>query len=421
MNRCVLVVVCVMAEVAVCYAQAPDAGYIKDMPDPAIVLAGVRGRDTLDTLARQVAALTLLSDVISKGSPTYRALTRYAEEEKVLNGKYLTAASDLTIRAHATTGSDEAARAAWDASRGRYFTDQRFREEVLSRYLPASAPLKEFQAAVERDTREFIAIRQRREAEYASSDAAIEARILAALRGVTVGAGLLFLFGLAGEFRGSRLQSVKDGGQRFLTVGWRRYIVRTATGIAQGVHLEHTVSTFVSGTSTNVASTMYEQAHREFFIVHEGGELPIQLHNIDFAVRDGHQVSAIGAAPKRKQHAGQLIMLRNHSTNHDAFIDKDLRRLLRPRMWPLAAFLVAWWAAFLPPVLDAPTFESTMAGPVAVMVTFWGSVLWLIGRLLVGVLRARNLRARDLPALAATLQPVAGQAIRMGDVIVTPG
>src|SRR5258708_34051858 len=64
--------------------QAADTSYLKEMPDPARVLADIHGSDSLDTAARQRTALEILSAIVeSFARPEGFNLTLTPEERKL--------------------------------------------------------------------------------------------------------------------------------------------------------------------------------------------------------------------------------------------------------------------------------------------------------------------------------------------------
>ena len=75
--------------------QAADTSYLKEMPDPARVLADTHGSNSLDTAARQRTALEILSDTVESFGRHEGFNLRPTPEERELNGRYRRASGDI--------------------------------------------------------------------------------------------------------------------------------------------------------------------------------------------------------------------------------------------------------------------------------------------------------------------------------------
>ncbi len=118
--------------------------YLKQMPEPDRVMADIQGADSLDTAARQAAALNRLSDVVMRLSgqadtPGGPRLT--AEESRVYSGYRNAALSvDLTVYRsidpdNEQRSDDNSQRNQWNRLRDRYAEDDAFISALLQRYL----------------------------------------------------------------------------------------------------------------------------------------------------------------------------------------------------------------------------------------------------------------------------------------------
>ena len=126
-------------------AAALDPPYLADWPTADRVLADHQGENEDDTLARQLAALTVLRGSIEymAGDRRWQGLTA---DELRLRGEYGAAAERIRQRIFAThadardpDAEPSAAMREWTALQWSYEGNPQFRHETLSRYLPAEA------------------------------------------------------------------------------------------------------------------------------------------------------------------------------------------------------------------------------------------------------------------------------------------
>jgi hypothetical protein len=103
-----------------------DAALIKDMPDPARVLADIKGPDSAETSGRQNAALTQLSRVIDE---LKSGGTLTPELQKVRD------AYDAALSAFRPPGGEQYKK--FHDTYYRYEKDETFRDELLARYFSA--------------------------------------------------------------------------------------------------------------------------------------------------------------------------------------------------------------------------------------------------------------------------------------------
>jgi hypothetical protein len=231
-----------------------------------------------------------------------------------------------------------------------------------------------------------------------------------ALFGVAALSTLLFLVGLFGELKGARIDGAN---QSTLVAGFRRYEVHTVTGFVRSPTKALETQTMVSGNQYNVGSSSRTYVPDQFFIAHQNGETPFQLVDFNLPLRDGHRFSAVWAIRKGRER-GPYIMFRNHTTNQRIVVDKVLRGMLRPRIWPLLALLVAVWAIGLQSLLALMNFSQSEIGlaiPIAIGVTIWGILGWSIALLIVSSRRVRRFKQRELSQISDALEASAQDLI----------
>jgi hypothetical protein len=330
--------------------QATDASYIKEMPDPARVLADIHGSDNLDTAARQTAALEILSDIIESLARTEGFNLRETPEERELNGRYVQASSNIkSATVHILDPKNwqfydaNSPRAKWNQLVDQYRANDTFIRELLQRYL--SPPNRD----------RYLEISGPRMAVFRAAQAAKKARQVTAPPGLprpasdhgtgfdllVAGFGLLLMWGIFGEFKQHGL--IADNSFK-LNGGHRLYNLNTVTGFvksptkSQGTFVSR--STDSSGHVTFSSTTYVDD---QFFIAYPEGEMSVQVRNVDIAVREGHIFSAVWAIPKGKK-SGNYLLFRNHTTNEQTFMETTLHKILYPKTWLLFVFLVLVWA-----------------------------------------------------------------------------
>lgn len=209
-----------------------------------------------------------------------------------------------------------------------------------------------------------------------------------ALFGIAALSTLLFLVGLFGELQGARIGGAN---QSTLVAGFRRYEVHTVTG-------------FVRSPTKALKTQM--MVSDQFFVAHQNGETPFRLVDFNFPLRDGHRFSAVWAIRKGRER-GPFIMFRNHTTNQRIVVDKVLRGMLRPRIWPLLALLVAVWAIGLQSLLALMNFSQSEIGlaiPIAMGITIWGILGWSLALSIVSSRRVTRFKQRELSEIWNALE-----------------
>jgi hypothetical protein len=95
------------------------SSYVKEMPDPARVLADFQGSDSLDTAARQVAALRMFAYIVISFAHQESSPFKLTPDESKLFGQYTGADKDITPAAYRTAVNQQQSdgnspRAKWD-------------------------------------------------------------------------------------------------------------------------------------------------------------------------------------------------------------------------------------------------------------------------------------------------------------------
>jgi len=129
---------CAALEVATTAAQEPPPSLLKDMPEPAVVLADIRGPESLDLSARRVAAMDMLSDVVEVNSRKAPGGNWLVPEERALNGRYKQAASAIRNPLYNAfepgdkrVPYDKSQRGMWNNRVDHYRQDVQFASQVL--------------------------------------------------------------------------------------------------------------------------------------------------------------------------------------------------------------------------------------------------------------------------------------------------
>ena len=128
--------------------------------------------------------------------------------------------------------------------------------------------------------------------------------------------------------------------------GWGSYKLFTITGTVLSPTKSHVVTTHVSGGGSNVGGVVQPittstttNIHDQFFIRDSKGlEQDVKLTDVDIALREDHQLSAVWGIKKGKE-SGRYFLFRNHSTRRADFIEQALRDMLKPHKWPVLPML----------------------------------------------------------------------------------
>jgi hypothetical protein len=389
-----------------------EYSFWRDMPEAAQVARDMIGRDDLDTAARQHAAFVLLLDLVNVSADGKGQLP-WPAREQALSRAYSSALPHLDAISRANGRHEDM----WARSRGLQ-ADRSFTRPLLRRYFSETAlrEIEPFVSGFEFKAKQLLrqAAVQRSRSRGVGAELQEYAPTIAAL------SGGLFLLGIIGGFR--RVGLSADSPSR-LVAGFRRYDVHTVTGVVRNPSKGFETRTHVSGTGYNVTSSHETHVHDQFFIAHPQGEKTIQLVDVNLPVRDGHRFSAVWAIRKRAKR-GPYIIFRNHSTNECTYIDRSLRRILNPRIWPLLMFLLAAWTLTLQSLPRGPSFDQSFSqsvqGPVAVILTLLGTLGWLAMRAIVGRWRVRRFKKKDAKRLLDVLDARAKESVGNAEAWASP-
>lgn len=141
------------------------------------------------------------------------------------------------------------------------------------------------------------------------------------------------------------MQNVKT-----VRLGNREVALQTQTGVVAGAQTWASTEISSSGgggyvgsaggyvSAPKVTSTTTE--HKQVFVrVADGAEIPLRLDDVDFAAREGHEVTLLKAVIGRSD--GKLIAIRNHTTRQSVVLEGALAKLFRSNLVPALLCLAA--------------------------------------------------------------------------------
>jgi tetratricopeptide (TPR) repeat protein len=124
-------------------AQPTNPAYLSQMPSVTRVKAEIRGVDSIDTSARQIAALTHLIEVINRfAGPRYTS-NQFTPDEDRLKSRYFNAWQVYLYKVNAPRPQDIPR---WNKLRAFYETDPGFRDEVLRQFLSPEVTIAYYRA-----------------------------------------------------------------------------------------------------------------------------------------------------------------------------------------------------------------------------------------------------------------------------------
>lgn len=398
-------------------AQALNPAYLAEMPSVERVLADNRGKNELDTKARQVAALTQARKAI-EDLGIARIRSGYLPDEKRLIGEYWAAVTRLQdeakVLAGPATGVDSPW-AQWMFLEGRYERDAAFRAENLSRYLsPAlrqqlNATNADTDARVRESKRQIRADSGVRLSEWETLD---EDRQQMAVGFAAIAGFLLLLFGVR-ELRRFGLPPTEP---LILQAGFRRYALRhftgTVTNYSRWIETSTTTTTTTDSRgarSTSVSSSSVE--HETFTLVSAGGSHDVSVDGAKAYVDNGSLVSAVWAVPPGKNEGDYIVFL-DRTTQRVRPFRYVLQRMMQLTTWLmvpvlLLAFIISsstdLWLGLL------PRTNGMLRGFLGVL-TGWVVMLGIRG--VVGRIRAARFVTRDAARLQAAIDAVDGDLER---------
>lgn len=388
--------------------QAMQPAYLSQMPTVAQIEADIKGKDELDTKARQVAALTQARKAI-EDLGIARMVSGYLPDEKRIIGDYWTAVYRLQDEAKMLTGSTpgmDSPWAKWMALEGRYERDAKFRAENLTRYLSPDLRAQLNATNADTDARVRDSKRVLREnsgvriSEWESMDP--DRQQMASAFAVIAIVSLL-LFGVRELRRFGLLRS----DPLVLQAGFRRYALHhftgTVTNYTRWIETSTTTTTTTDSRgarSTSVSSSSVE--HESFTLVSDGRSHDVRIAGAKAYVDNGSLVSAVWAIRRRRKKGGYVLFL-DRTTQRARPFRYVLQRMLQPTTWLmlpvlLFAFIVSsstdLWLELL------PRTNGTLRGFLGVM-TAWVVMLGIRG--VTGRIRAARFVRRDAARLQAAI------------------
>jgi hypothetical protein len=407
-------------------AEAAQPPYLDEMPSPERVLAEVRGRDDLDTAARQAGTfhqLVQMMRVMSEGRAYRNQLT--PDEQRVMKsyhdaeGRIIAPMPNRFDAEETRRLGMNSPRAKWFGQYTRYGLDTQF---VLGKFF-SPAWQANYRAVMQRDQRQTAA--HELQQGQPPSRASLELLFHDLLARFGIGGTEFLLFGVGlplgllalGVAREMRRFGLDERDPFTLNAGWTTYALNTTTGTVLSPTKSREVQTHVSGGgpayvshgvvySQPITSTTTTTIHDQFFI-HDPGqnrERAFKLQNVDIALREGHAMSVAWGIKKGKN-SGYNFLFRNHTTRRTDFIDGAIRGMIRPHAWlvlPVTVLAPSAWGLWLRSgVSPSRSYEDLgVSLMVAVVATFAG---FFIVRAIITRIRAarlkREISERLLPVL----------------------
>lgn len=396
--------------------RAEGDAYLSSMPKVEKIKDDIKGDSELDTKARQSAAYSILSDVIT----TIVARTRnwtFSDKERQYNAQYNSAASQLIISAYdeldptKTERTRESSPAAeWKKKQQAYMDDPNFSYAIVSKYVPtetASIYLKlknirekEIEAYKSSDTYKQI-LNDQAEKENATESVNVKNQVLQQdQKWKTIyeplGLGLSFiLFVVVVPLLTVRRQTYvyKD---RMLTTRSEYKLYRltgtvvnasklTTTHIySSGGHYDSSSNTY-SAPTTSSTTIIHDQI---FLMDSQGREHSLRLAGWDIASRESHLLTALWLIKKGNE-TGDYIAMYNHTTNEEYTKYSRLRRFFWPfRIWVYPLLIVLM---LVTPFVFFRFAHKMGIHELIIQHSIGNMYLWTWGFLLFGVLVAASL------------------------------
>ena len=385
----------------VAFAQAADAAqdYLSEMPTAERVLADIRGRDAMDTRARQMATMGHLVQMMRTMAGTRVSSGPYpnAVEKPIIDG-YARAIGELRAAGLTTfapgPASIDSPPARWLASVQRLETSAELHAEVMRRYFTPA-----FQARYQAAAGAFA---ERSSAGRRSIDQGL--RDLSGETGDTTWNGmseqeqtsalafglLMILLLLIGAVRELLPFDVVPGASgAVLRFGLGRARLLTSTGVVSNLRVtDHSTSTLwerrdAGGSLLAQYTTTFTLRHEEFDLVGSEGTRAVHTWHQTDGLRTGGEFTAVAGqtltavwATRRFRKSGTYVLFRppGGASVKVAGAKVGLGRLLSPRAWTvfpamLLAFTIvsstdllgghmvsAWWRGLAGAILAVPVW-----------------------------------------------------------------
>jgi hypothetical protein len=383
-------------------AHALDPPYLAQLPSVEKVLADNQGKDRLDTLARQQAALNQLARAIGflAGDREFCCQT---QDEQVIRGRYGTAARDIDKETFATLSTKQPSnpfrkseRGQWVAVEMSYERDPEFRAANFARYLGP-----DLRAALDVAYADF----DRRLAGEAAPTAGRLVELSPGQRQsaqlVLWGVLALMVLAVVREFRpfGARKDDPLKivAGFRLYNLSWRTGHVTNYTKWTETSSGSSTETDQYGNRRTHYWYHTYE--HEAFSLVGPAGTH--NVHVVDAAVHipEGHLATAVWAT-RRRHTGGDYVLFFDRTAPRTKPLDYWIGKMLKVRLWvlfPVFALALAIGGAIAAATNvfagTSPTFVSIMSVFVA-----WVVAIGWINRVVIPR-RVRRFRNNDAPRI----------------------
>lgn len=402
-------------------AAASDPAYLREMPATARVLADVRGKDPMETRARQVAAMQRLHSIVREmAGPRLVTAAFPGADEKPILAAYAAEANRLRNEGLATfaagPASADSPRAKWMSSIARFERSAALNDELKQRYFSP-----DFQARHRAATAAFAtqaaagrASIDRGLRDLEEREDSVWDRMTQEERDSAISAGVFLCALLAfGALRELLRFGVTTSGTPALRTGFGRARLEWVTGVVSDYKAwEKTYSTLWEETRENGVkrrfwtSTTYR--HEEFDLVHDGGRHHVHTSHMsrhegggEFDRQIGRPLTAVWAT-RRWRRTGRFVLFREPGADGDVRASgaaHDLSRLLAPRSWTvLPAVNLGFVVGGSTDMLLGPMVGSLLRGLMGGVAAL---VCWLVVYFAVWVVRERRFDRHELPKLRA--------------------
>lgn len=388
-----------------------DPPYLNEMPSIERVLEDVKGKDRLDTMARQSAAMQQLKRVIEDmaGQRRWQGLT---PDETRLRDAY--AGEGFRIKDEAIAGlrststGRNSPRLDWLDAQFDYENDPKVRAELLRRYFSP-----EFLNALgvqisNTDARVAASQAQIR------SDLGIEPDFFEGLDASAVAAGIIMLmpvFGLIAlcVFRETRTFGISWSDPSQLRAGFKRRSLTWASGTVANYNGGWVYSSSSSEvfnqttrqweTKTSTSSTYVER----FDLVNGDAKEPIYVENSWIEIPDGQVATAVRTVPKGGKEEADWVVFYNRTSGGARPATGPLAHLFRARLfvlWPWC-FLVVLVVSVIQPFTFLYGAAGIMHG-LLVLIPVWAFSWWVLTTF--GKRRVKRFVRRDAERLLTAIK-----------------
>lgn len=383
-------------------ASALDPPYLVQMPSVETVLADNEGKDRLDTLARQQAALNQLARAIGflAGDREFCCQT---QDEQVLRGKYGAAARAIDKETFAKLSTKQPSnpfakseRGQWVSVEMSYERNPEFRSANFGRYLSPDLRARLDSAYADFD---------RRIAGEVSSSGGPRIKLSPGQRQlgnfVLLAVLALMLLAVVREFRpfGAR----KDDPLQ-VAAGFRRYSLHWHTGRVTDYQKwteTHSGSQKETDQYGNVRWHVWSHTyvHESFSLVGPSGTHPVHVTDLEINIPEGHLATAVWAT-RRRHKGGHYVLFFDRTAPRTKPITYEIGRMLKVRLWilfPVLSIALVIGAGLAAATTIFAGISPTMASLLSLFVAWIAAIGW-INRLVIPR-RTRRFEKNDVPRI----------------------